>query len=282
MGRPTAPELAPFVAAVGYAESTFAHDRELALPSGTITLYVNLAADETRIYPLDGGPPEVCGGIAVRGPSSRPVLVDPADQRQIMWVSFRLGGTSPFVPADAAELADRCVDLADLWGPDGYRLRERLLAASTPQRRRDELAAALLARARRTPARDDPAAAGVRAAAVALHHGATVGAAADRIGWTTRRLGRAFATHVGLAPKRFARVRRFQRLLRAASVRAASAEPGPDWARLAAEVGYHDQAHLIHDFRDLAGLTPGAYRPRSAGEPNHVPISTIRPAITPA
>jgi AraC-like DNA-binding protein len=271
MWRSAAPYLEPFVSSMGYAESDFDHGRELSLPSGTIHLYVNLHRDEMRVYPLDGGPPEVCSGIAVRGPSSRPVLMDPADQRRIAWVSFRVGGAYPFVAADAADLRDRFVDLADLWGRDGELLRERLLAASTPEQRCAELAAALQARARRPLVRDGA----VVAAAAALHGGASVGAAADRLGWTPRRLGRVFTTHVGLAPKRFARVRRFQRLVRIA------ARSGPheaEWARLAAETGYHDQAHLIHDFRDLAGLTPGAYRPRSPGEHNHVPVSTIRPA----
>jgi AraC-like DNA-binding protein len=282
MWREPRPALVPFVSSIGYAESAFTHGRELSLPSGTMHLYVNLDRDEMRVYPLDGGPAEVCSGIAVRGPSSKPVFVDPADQRRVVWASFRVGGAYPFVPADAAALRDTLVDLADLWGRDGPVLRERLLSASTPAQRLNELEAALLARARRPLERDGA----VVAAAVALHRGATVGAAADRLGWTPRRLGREFATHIGLAPKRFARVRRFQRLVRAAASDAAGPAEltypaKPDWARLAVETGYHDQAHLIHDFRDLAGLTPGAYRPRSPGEHNHVPVSTIAPGAGP-
>jgi AraC-like DNA-binding protein len=44
------------------------------------------------------------------------------------------------------------------------------------------------------------------------------------------------------------------------------------WAEVAMEHGYYDQAHLIHDFRELTGLTPTAYRPRAAHEWNHVPV----------
>jgi AraC-like DNA-binding protein len=265
--------LAPFVSSIGYAETRFGHSRELSLPSGTVSLLVNLDRDEMRTFPLDGGPPRVSGGAAVQGPYDRPVLIDPADQRQIMWVSFRPAGSYPFVPADAADLRDSLVDLADIWGRDGATLRERLLSAATPADRLRELEVALVDRARRPLERDDAAA----RAAADLHRGATVAAAADRLGWTPKRLGRVFTAQVGLTPKRFARVRRFQRLLRAAS-----RTPAPDWARLAAELGYHDQAHLIHDFRALAATTPGAYRPRSPGEPNHMPISTIaRPASRP-
>jgi AraC-like DNA-binding protein len=255
--------LAPFVSSIGYSRAHFGHTRELSLPSGTVQLFVNLDRDEMRTYPLDGGPATLSSGAAVQGPYARPVLIDPADQREIMWVSFRVGGSYPFVPASAADLQNSIVDLADLWGRDGATLRERLLGARTPAARLGLLEAALLARARRPLQRDDA----VVAAARHLHHGGSVGAVADRLGWTPKRLGRLFTEQIGLAPKRFARVRRFQRLVRVASV-----EPAPDWARLAADCGYHDQAHLIHEFRAHAGRTPGDYRPRSPGEPNHVPV----------
>jgi AraC-like DNA-binding protein len=60
----------------------------------------------------------------------------------------------------------------------------------------------------------------------------------------------ALAGRVGLPPKRFSRVVRFQRVLR-------RVEGCPDWAQLAIELGYFDQAHLIREFRTLFGCTPG-------------------------
>jgi AraC-like DNA-binding protein len=79
---------------------------------------------------------------------------------------------------------------------------------------------------------------------------------------------RRFRAQVGLAPKRFSRVRRLQRVLR--SIRDADTV---EWADVAAQHGYADQAHLIHDFRALTGLAPSAYRPRSADALNHVPVT---------
>jgi AraC-like DNA-binding protein len=258
--------LAPFVSSIGYGEFPDLGGLELGLPTGTVQLLVNLDRDELRTYPVDGGPPTVTGGAAVQGPYDGPVFIDPADQRRIVWVAFRVGGSYPFVPADAADLRSSLVDLADLWGRPGALLRERLLSAAGADRLLLEVEVALLERVRR-PLITDHA---VVSAATNLHHGATVAETADRLGWTPRRLGREFAAQIGLSPKRFARVRRFQRLVREAALLRA-----PDWARLAAEYGYHDQAHLIHDFRSLAATTPGGYRPRSPSEPNHVPVSTI-------
>ena len=79
---------------------------------------------------------------------------------------------------------------------------------------------------------------------------------------------RRFVAVVGLTPKRYARVLRFSGLLSSA------VRVGPrDWAGLAAEWGYFDQSHLIHEFKELAGDdTEGPYAPVHADQPTHVPI----------
>lgn len=259
--RPRSPALAPFISSMGYLEGTFPHRRERVLPTGTAQLLVNLDEDVLSSAP-DGLAPTRTSGAALQGPDSRSAVTDTAHQRAVLWVSFRPGGAAPFFPGLAAT-RDRLVPLDALWGHRGATLRERLLAAGTPGAMREVVESALLAAAE--PPRPDRA---LAVAVAALHQGASVSEAADRLGWTPKRLTRRFSAQVGLAPKVFARVRRFQRLLSAA----ASARTRGDWARLAAECGYHDQAHMIHDFHAFAAQSPTAYAPRSAEEPNHVPF----------
>ncbi len=67
-----------------------------------------------------------------------------------------------------------------------------------------------------------------------------------------QRVRRAFTENVGVSPKEFARTVRLQRAVRMAATSC-------DWACIAADAGYYDQAHLIADFRRLVGLTPGAF-----------------------
>jgi transcriptional regulator GlxA family with amidase domain len=86
-------------------------------------------------------------------------------------------------------------------------------------------------------------------------------------GCTPAQFIRRFEQAVGLTPKRYARVLRLGVLL-PTLVRC-----GPrDWAQVAAGAGYADQSHLIREFRQLAGIAPGAYQPVQAEQPTHVAL----------
>ncbi|MFD8231776.1 helix-turn-helix domain-containing protein [Streptomyces sp. NPDC059696] len=272
--RPSVPALVPLIGAMGYAEARCAHAVEVALPTGAAQLLVNLDADALSSSSSSStststrtGADRRTGGAALHGPFTAPALIDPAQQRAVLWVAFRPAGVHPFLDAPVHALRDELAGLDQLWGTHGLVLRERLLeavAAGGPQAALRVLETVLLERARR-PLEPDPA---VRLAAALLDRGTPVAEVADRLGWTPRTLTRRCTDQLGLAPKRYARIRRFQRLLR----RVNAGHGPPDWAALAADCGYHDQAHLIHEFRALAGITPTAYVPRSPGEPNHVPL----------
>ncbi|GGY68984.1 helix-turn-helix domain-containing protein [Streptomyces omiyaensis] len=81
-----------------------------------------------------------------------------------------------------------------------------------------------------------------------------VGRLARLSGLSPRSLQRLFASHVGVGPKWvILRYRLHEALERAGRGTA------PDWAGLAAELGYSDQAHLVRDFTAVLGLSPTAY-----------------------
>lgn len=76
---------------------------------------------------------------------------------------------------------------------------------------------------------------------------------ADELGVSERHLRRVFRETVGLGPKAFAKLARFRRALRAARE-----DDAAGWADIATAAGYYDQAHLIAEFRTIAGKTPRA------------------------
>lgn len=243
------------------------HPRERILPSGTIELVINLCDDEIRIY--DPSHHHLCkrfSGVVVSGAYSKIFVIDPVQHASILGVHFRPGGAFPFLGAPAGELADTHVDLATLWGPLAVQLRERLCAA-TPAQRFSLLEEALVSRLRHPPERHG-------AVSVALDTFGQTGAevrvrdVARRVGLSHRRFIQVFAAEVGLTPKLYCRIRRFQRAQ--ALVRKATA---PDWAAVAVECGYFDQSHLIRDFWAFSGLSPVAYLNQRSEHvmPNHVP-----------
>lgn len=261
------PALAPFVASLWHheADGPWTHTRERVLPSGTMQLLINLHEDELRAW---HGEHDLVlrrtRGAALGGAGWRPVVIDTAEQQCIVGVSFKPGGAYPFFAAPADELRAQGVELDLLWGRDGAVLRERLLEQADPAARLRVLAATLQARVVR-PLTADPA---IGHAIAALEHGDPVAAIGERLGLSPRRLIDRFSAQVGLTPKRFARVRRFQRI-----IRALTRGDAPPWAELALACGYFDQAHFIHEFKEFSGLHPTAYTPRDPHAGNHVALA---------
>jgi AraC-like DNA-binding protein len=88
---------------------------------------------------------------------------------------------------------------------------------------------------------------------------------ARELGWSSRYLGRQFATEVGLSPKVAGRVVRFDRARRALQLDTARGRR-LSLAELAVTCGYYDQAHMAREFAGFAGCSPSAFRSVQAGE----------------
>ncbi len=241
------------------------HAKERLLPDGSLQLVVNLREDQTRTY--DREDLDRChtySGAIVAGAHSSYFVIDTAEQTSVAGVHFLPGGAFPFLGVPAGELQDRHVSLELLWGGFARELRERLLAAPDPDMRLAILEQVLLIRLRE-PAERHPAVAW--AVGEFAQASRPVRDLVSQIGLSERRFIELFRGQVGLAPKRYCRVVRFQRVLRCLQ----SGRP-VDWARVAQDCGYFDQPHFIHDFRQFSGLNPTAYGPIYPRHPNHVPI----------
>ncbi len=241
---------------------------ERILPSGTVDLVINLSTDEIRIYddPSDPACTQRYRGAAVSGPYRNSFRVDPLPCATLMGVHFRPGGAVRVLGVPAHELAGAHVDLDAVWGPSAGELRERLHAATTPAKRFAVLEEALLGRLRRSAPRHDA----IPVALDAFEQADTVVRVRDvarGVGLSQRRFIQIFTAEVGMTPKLYGRVRRFQRareLVRRATE--------PDWAVLALDCGFFDQSHLIRDFEEFSGLSPEAYLTQ---RPNRVLLDQV-------
>jgi AraC-like DNA-binding protein len=263
-----APPLSDFVDILWLYEGyTQPHAKERLLPTGTFDLVINLHEDQARIYDKDDHDQfRRLRGTLVCGAHSEFFVIDTAAQLAVLGVHFKAGGAFPFLKLPAGELHNLHVSLEDLWGAAANELRERLLEARTAEAKFRVLEQALLAQAKLPLARH-PA---VNFALREFHcvpHARTIADVTGRSGLSARRFIQVFHEQVGLTPKLFCRVRRFQQVLRLIH-RAQQV----DWADVALACGYFDQAHFIRDFQAFSGINPSTYLVQRSDHLNHVPL----------
>ena len=183
------------------------------------------------------------------GQITRPLLLRPSGPAGMLGIQFRPHGAAQLLRLPMSELTDSAIALDDL-SRRLFRKLDVLRDLSSLTKALAALDSVLNALAQQNRAEDNLVSHAVRD--IERSGGLlSVGDLADRLGWSTRQLQRRFKDSVGISPKLFGRMQRFQRVFRAM-------EGNQDWADAAAHCGYYDQAHLIRDFREFSGKTPTA------------------------
>jgi AraC-like DNA-binding protein len=240
---------------------------EAIMPSRTLSLLINLSDDQLVWY--DGATLAAHNhlrGIAVCGAHTRRFAID-AHQPKMMGVKFTAGGAWPFFGLAAREFTNRHVALKDVWGAEADRLNARLLDARTIPAKFDIVARTLLQQAARSLGRH-PAVDFALARFERAPFSSRVSTVAARADVGHKRFISLFEREVGVPPKLYLRMTRFQNLLERIS--AASCV---DWAEVVENFGYVDQSHFIRDFREFSGFTPSAYMRHIRPSAQHVSLS---------
>lgn len=166
-------------------------------------------------------------------------------------VFLRAGHACALIGAPPAELADRVVALEDLWGAAAAGLPAEL-AAAPESARINRLESVLLRRLVQAPAAETALNAPGLAQCILRGRGRLkIERLADAAGVSRQHLTRSFREAVGVTPKLFARLARFQ-----AGLAYAGCGAKVDWPQAALELGYADQSHMIAEFREFSSLTP--------------------------
>jgi AraC-like DNA-binding protein len=192
-------------------------------------------------------------GAAVYGVDRRIFTRRLTGEGKALGVRFRPGGFRPFCSSPVFTLNDRVVPASDIFGPGAALACENVMAAADDEAMTGHASDLLRAAA---PQRDPDAerAAGIVARILADQELRRVGQLADCFGMSERGLQRLFAEYVGVSPKWVMRRAR----LHEAALRADTGDV-VDWAALAADLGYADQAHLTRDFTATIGVSPARY-----------------------
>ncbi|RWN11342.1 MAG: AraC family transcriptional regulator [Mesorhizobium sp.] len=234
----------------GYREMTPGHMRNVEYASLTVPLVISFAEPFAIGLGKAPGDNDRFASFAA-GLFAGPVVIESFGGACCVQVNFTPLGARRFFRLPMSELADSMVVLDDVLGAQGLALREKLGNAPDWTTRFDMAEAFVTARlenAAETPleiawAYDRIIASGGRT---------RIGSIAERLGWSRKHLAGSFSNAIGIGPKTLSRIVRFNRAL------GLSRQPTADWADIAADCGYADQAHLVREFRDLAGERPTA------------------------
>jgi AraC-like DNA-binding protein len=192
------------------------------------------------------------GGVLLYGVTSRRYTRVLAGAGAVVGTKFRPGGFSGLVPGPLRALNDRVLAAGEAFGAEGTQL-ESALAGAASTRALVELVSAFLRAHRPPPDPNRALVARIVDAMRAAPPGTRVAEVAAGFGLAPRTLQRLFAAHVGATPKHV-----LQRFRHQEATDRLAGDESHGLARLAAELGYFDQAHFVQDFRAAAGRAPSA------------------------
>jgi AraC-like DNA-binding protein len=264
--RAPAPPLAGSVGSLWYAQaSDLAVPRQRILPTGSVEVILNLARDFLLDCP-EGSRDRRMPPALVVGARSTYEIIDSSDMADLIGVVFKPGGFAAFA-SDAVHLfSNRHVSLDDVWGASAQTLRCQLLEMPLPEARLRCLERFLIGRLAAHYAQN----AMVEFALDRFRNTlgvATVREVARDTGWSERRFSQVFRERVGLGPKTWCRIQRFQR-----AVRQLHAGVAVRWAELALDCGYYDQSHFANEFRAFSGVNATTYSAGRTKWANHIAV----------
>jgi AraC-like DNA-binding protein len=217
-----------------------------AFPDGSPELILNFADPFVAVAP-DGSEREQ-PPIFLVGQITGPFHVRPAGSIDLVGVRLEAHGAT-WLADNLESLTDTFVAITSLG--EAVRALEPLREPAARAKVLDSVLAPRLAAGRQPDWRVADAVHAIRSSAGVVD----IEELAGRLKTTPRTLQRLFARDVGIAPKHLARIVRFQRVFSAWRADPASL------SRVAAECGYFDHAHLVRDFRELAGVPPAKFLP---------------------
>ncbi len=265
VGRVPAPPLDRFIDDIYCLTGVPRRRRMNVPPMPSAHLLVNLGGP-VRLWDSDPSmPPSVFTDGWFMGVWTRRFVVEYPARVWVVGVHFKPWGISPFVDVPASELRDRWVPVDAVWQRSLDRLRNQIGDIRSAAEALRVVEEELRSRLAETPSRGLDLVLRTGGCLERPHGAVPVAALAAGAGVSGNHLATQFKAHVGVTPKRVARIYRFARVI--LSVDALRAV---DWAGLAHSAGYFDQAHFAREFKDFTGHTPTGYlalRRRFPAEP---------------
>ncbi len=250
-----------------YEQASFGHKVDRFLPNGDTEILIDFHDAPQFIYDNESLKEiQACRRVWTSGVRTEPITIPSGTGAAMMVITFKKGMAAPFFPFPMAEIADSVVDADLVWGSDFGDIRDQMLAMPDISERFALMERFLIGRFLSRLA-VDPC---IEYAVVEMSlrpDTISIARMTSKIGYSQKHFAEMFRRSVGITPKAYLKIMRFQK-----AVRAIDSAPSIDWGMIAQECGFYDQAHFINDFKHFSGFTPETYAAVRSNYQNYVPV----------
>jgi len=243
------------------------HKIDRFLPDGNTEIIIDFDDGPQHIY--DNQTLEeiqACHHVWASGVRTEFISIPSGKHAAMFVVYFKKGMAYPFFPLPMNEMADRVVDADLLWRSEFAHLREHLLEVGEISLK-FEVAESFLLRHFQSGFTLNPAVEYALAEIIRRPDQINLARMNQNIGYSQKHFISMFKRQVGIAPKAYLKIIRFQKAISEIEER-----KQVNWTAISQDCGFYDQAHFINDFKFFSGFTPEEYVRRKNDILNYVPV----------
>lgn len=250
-----------------YRDYNPSHTVDRFLPDGNVNIVIDLTDYPKFIYDNDTLKEiQSCRNIWFSGIRNKFITIPSGRDSEMFVINFHKGMAYPFVQMPMHELTDYVVDGELVMTGEILNMRERILMAPTI-RHKFHRAEHYLLKSFRSRLNVNPFITYSVNMLAQAPASLTMEKLAAKVGFSQKHFIKLFKEHVGVTPKAFVRIMRFQKVIQEAGTTGIT-----NWASVALESGYYDQAHFINDFRGFSGFTPQQFLQTKSEFTNYVAV----------
>ncbi len=243
------------------------HSIERLLPEGVVEIVIDLTDDPKLIFDNHTlKPAQSCRKSWISGMRSRYISIGVGRRSAMFVIRFRRGMAWRFLQMPMAEIDDMVVDAEQVLGASFSSMRQRLMDAESIEQKFIIAERCILERMK-SGSETHPAIQYTLHQMLSNPSTATINEIVRKTGYSHKHFLSLFGKHVGLTPKQFLRIAKFQQ-----AVRDIESRSHIHWTQLAHDCGYYDQAHFINDFKEFSGFSPTDYMYAKGEFVNYVPL----------
>jgi AraC-like DNA-binding protein len=237
------------------------------LPDGNVEIIIDLLDRPQFIYDNESlAEIQACRRVWASGLRSKPITIPSGKNTEMLIISFKKGMAFPFFNMPMNELVDTVVDADLIWGQDFAELRELILGAQEVVDKFLCVENFLLNKYRAKLISNSCVDFALK---TIINHPYQLSLASlnQQIGYSQKHFISLFTKQVGIPPKQFLKIMRFQKI-----IHEIEQYDEIDWSAISLNCGFYDQAHFVNDFKIFSGFRPTDYLHRKQDMLNYVPV----------